>query len=198
MVPISRVWILALAGTSFLTTGCDQPKPEAYTVPKEERVVQGSVREQLARPDASRGGAPGEFQPGETPENWTAVRPGQFSFATYEITGDDDAQARLTVTAFPGAAGGMLANVNRWRGQLGLASVTNQNLQAATRDIGGIPFRFVLMEGISQASGQKEAIFGAIAEKDGKSWFFKLMGAPSVVKDSEDPLVRFIQTSTLP
>jgi len=177
--------------------GCDRPEPRAYTVPKEERVIQGSIREQLAA-SQERPTAPAQFEPGETPGNWSAERPGQFSFATYRIAGEGDAEAQLTVTAFPGSAGGLLANINRWRGQLGLEAATSENLELSNRQIGEIPFRLVMLEGVSARSGQPEAIFGAIAETGGKSWFFKVMGAPTVVKESEASLMKFIETSRIP
>ena len=44
-------------------------------------------------------------------------------YATLAITGADGAKGELAVTHFPGDVGGDLANVNRWRQQIGLEPI---------------------------------------------------------------------------
>jgi hypothetical protein len=39
------------------------------------------------------------------------------------MVSDPDGKAEVTVSAFPGDTGGLLANLNRWRGQIGLEPV---------------------------------------------------------------------------
>ena len=61
--------------------------------------------------------------------------------------------AEVAITAFPGDVGGVLANVNRWRGQAGLAPVDEAGLGQATTSIesNGLHFLVVDAEGGSSA-----------------------------------------------
>lgn len=66
--------------------------------------------------------------PWSVPANWRAV-PGErpMRLTTYEIP-LPDGPVEVAVTRFPGDVGGMLANVNRWRGQIGLPPVAEADL----------------------------------------------------------------------
>ena len=47
--------------------------------------------------------------------------------ATYEMQGPAG-PVEIAISQFPGDVGGMLANINRWRGQVGLAPVTEPEI----------------------------------------------------------------------
>jgi hypothetical protein len=77
--------------------------------------------------------------------------------------------AEVTVTTFPGQAGGVLANINRWRGQVGLNAVEEEKKQEKkVVVIGGT-------EGFSvDLSGPKGAVLAAVIQRDNQTWVFKL------------------------
>src|SRR5262249_46312533 len=59
----------------------------------------------------------------DVPEGWTKQEPKPMRVVSF-IARSGDKQAELIVTKFPSAAsGGYLDNVNRWRGQAGLAPI---------------------------------------------------------------------------
>jgi hypothetical protein len=98
------------------------------------------------------------------PETWEEQTPGQFQIALYRIAPNVTA----AVSQFPGDAGGMLANVNRWREQVGLPPAN---------EIGGDTI--ALEDGKSEArwfefKGVERTILAAIIPVDGVTWFFKL------------------------
>ena len=101
------------------------------------------------------------------PETWEEQAPGQFQTALYRIAPNVTA----SVSQFPGVAGGMVANVNRWREQVGLSP---------SNEIGG---EIILLEDAkSQArwfelKGVDRSILAAIIPVDGETWFFKLDSA---------------------
>ena len=67
--------------------------------------------------------------PWAVPDGWVHdVTPRQMRVATYKATVRDTEQ-EIAITLFPGRVGGELANINRWRGQMGLAPVTNETLE---------------------------------------------------------------------
>jgi hypothetical protein len=74
--------------------------------------------------------------------------------------GGPEPQLEVTVVQLQGTAGGVLANVNRWRGQLGLAALSESDLarQAVTLDLGGIQATVVDLEGpLKPATGRPMA-----------------------------------------
>ena len=110
------------------------------------------------------------------PETWEEETPGQFQVALYRIAPGISA----AVSKFPGEAGGMVANVNRWREQIGLEP---------SPETGGEII--ALAESNSQAQwfelkGAERSILAAVIPVDGQTWFFKL-DAPTVALEITRP-----------
>jgi hypothetical protein len=99
------------------------------------------------------------------PEGWQEEPGNQVRYATLRVAG-----AELSVTSFEGQAGTLLANVNRWRGQIGLADVQEDELGRLTSEtkVDGGPATLVDMEGHAAGKGKKMPPFMA-ANKGGGS-----------------------------
>jgi hypothetical protein len=93
--------------------------------------------------------------------------------------------AEVTVTTFPGQAGGVLANINRWRGQVGKDAIKDEadQEQKTTVVIGGTPGFMV------DLSGPKGGVLAAVIERDDQTWVFKMgngrEAAPQALVDSQ-------------
>jgi len=129
----------------------------------------------------------------QAPADWkpkpaTAVRKGSFS------VGRDGAEADLSITAFPGDVGGLSANVNRWRGQVGLEPIGDSEVGRVTEglDANGLHFTLVDFAG-AQGAGQQR-ILAAFAPWQGGTWFFKLTGPAALVEDEKPAFVAFLRT----
>jgi hypothetical protein len=99
------------------------------------------------------------------------------------------------VTAFPGDVGGDLANVNRWRGQIGLSPLKAEELGTSVshESANGLDFTIVeLAPGGGDANGK--AIIGAIVPFQGSTWFFKLMGPGPAVKAAKTSFITFLRS----
>jgi hypothetical protein len=85
----------------------------------------------------------------DAPAGWTATEPNRAfgQLAAYKIT-DGEQVAMVTISR---AGGTVLANVNRWRGQMGLAPVTEAELPEATREVkaNGLTITVVALEASS-------------------------------------------------
>jgi len=69
------------------------------------------------------------------PENWVQKAGSEMRFATIEIP-TDEAPLEMSVMALPMPPGsGLLSNVNRWRGQIGLAPISQADLAAETKQL---------------------------------------------------------------
>jgi hypothetical protein len=69
--------------------------------------------------------------PWTVPDGWTEdPAPRQMRLATYIAT-DTTGPVEVAVTRFSGRVGGDLANINRWRGQMGLTPISEADLSQA-------------------------------------------------------------------
>jgi hypothetical protein len=67
----------------------------------------------------------------DVPESWKKTESSaEFRYATFQL---GKSGLELTVVKLPGESGSLLLNVNRWRGQLGLQSITEEELGPLTR-----------------------------------------------------------------
>ncbi|UPT73757.1 MAG: hypothetical protein M0D55_18210 [Elusimicrobiota bacterium] len=79
------------------------------------------------------------------------------------------------MTAFPGDVGGELANVNRWRGQIGLPPLEEAGLIKARQALVSKAGPVALYDFSSEGERKTRLIAGTIFAGD-STWFFKLMG----------------------
>jgi hypothetical protein len=116
--------------------------------------------------------------------------------ASYAVPGDGG-ESELSVTAFPGDVGGELANVNRWRGQVGLSPLRAEDLDGAVSRVQGNGLAFTIVE-LSPAAPGGKAIMGAIVPFGGSTWFFKMTGPDALVKASKPSFLEFLHTVKAP
>ncbi len=93
------------------------------------------------------------------------------------------AKAEVNVAAMGGEGGGLLANVNRWRGQIGLGAISENDLSqlAQSLDVSGGTATVVDFTGKDAKTGAPTRLVGAIVAQSGQTWFYKLMGDASIV-----------------
>ena len=96
-----------------------------------------------------------------------------------EISGS---QPELTISAYPGAAGGLTANVNRWRRQIGMPELEAAELEKeiGSIEVGGQTLRVCELVG-NRPDGTATFVLGAVLSLPEETWFFKMTGqAPAL------------------
>ncbi|MHB8523987.1 MAG: hypothetical protein ACYDH9_24960 [Limisphaerales bacterium] len=136
----------------------------------------------------------------KAPANWQEQPASAMLVATFVVTDKNGGQARITISSFPGDVGGPLANVNRWRAQLGLPAVEAADLagMTSTLDVGGGKAMLVDMTGTDVKTGRKARMVAAMVPREGNTWFYKLMGDESTAAQERDAFVKFVQTVQYP
>ncbi|HXN35848.1 MAG TPA: hypothetical protein VN877_06730, partial [Opitutaceae bacterium] len=141
--------------------------------------------------------AGGEALAWQAPPSWTPKAASAMRKGSYAVPGDGG-EADLSITAFPGDVGGELANVNRWRGQVGLSPLGPQELGAAVSRFEANGLAFTVVDLTAQGDPGAKAILGAIVPFGGSTWFFKLMGPGGPVRGSRAAFVDFLHTVKAP
>lgn len=126
------------------------------------------------------------------PSEWQSAPVGPFAKLTYRVSQDGQA-GEITVSSLSAAANDLLANVNRWRGQIQLAPLTPADLASQVRSIelGSVQGSYMELNG-AETSGQ--SILGAIAVHGDAAWFFKFKGPASLVAKERERFEMFMKS----
>lgn len=131
----------------------------------------------------------------QAPANWRQdPAPGNMRVASFLI-GDDDDEGEVSVTRFPGNVGGLLSNINRWRGQVGLPNISDLEEQVVTRaDVAGMPG--LALDLVEEEEDPQEArrMIVILQPRDGLTWFFKMTGSAALLEKQKDAFAAFIHS----
>jgi hypothetical protein len=189
--------VLIGVGVLGLALGCNSDQIAHYRVPKEAPSAPSTPRP--AMPPMPMGEKTGAPDPGEAPtpnvpppptskgalkwslpKGWSELPGGGMRFATFKMPFAGKVEA--TVVVLPGPAGGELANVNRWRGQIGLPNFGDEASLAKARTVLKTRAGAVnVYDFTSDSQTKSRLVAGYIATPDGNTWFLKLTGDADAV-----------------
>jgi hypothetical protein len=135
------------------------------------------------------------------PAQWVESAPSSaMIFKSFSVAGEAGAKAEITISFFPGEVGGVLANVNRWRGQMGQQPVNSSQLEGVTESVTTTGGKATLVDfmGTNAKTGQPARLVAAIVPHGDKTWFYKLMGNGEVVEGQKNSFVEFVKTVQYP
>jgi hypothetical protein len=133
------------------------------------------------------------------PAGWTEKPAGGMRVGSFSISGADGQQADVSIIPLGGAAGSELDNINRWRTQVSLEKVTPESLASVTEkvEIGDSQGTFVDMLGTDPQTQKPTRILGAILPSQGTTWFFKAMGADTLVAEQKPAFKQFLKSVSI-
>jgi hypothetical protein len=195
----------------LLLAGCQRDEVTHARVPKNapaapQQEPAGSASAGAMPPMAAPGGMSGEVPPPPTvapadavkwtlPPGWTeSLSSGGMRYATLKppVEGKID----VSVITLPGPAGGELANVNRWRGQIGLAPIDDTALARARQTVKA-PVGPVAVYDFSSEGAAPSRMVAALLVTGGNSWFIKMVGDPGPVASARPDFVKLLETLRL-
>ena len=138
---------------------------------------------------ASGGGGDG-LPNWQVPSGWKAAGPKPMRLASFDIP-DAAGNGDVSISKLSGNGGGLLANVNRWRGQVGLAPLEAGALAANSKTVataGGDSGTWV------ELVGTEKTILGAIVARGEVSWFFKLTAPSAVAAQNRETFEQFVRS----
>ena len=119
------------------------------------------------------------------PKGWSELPGEGMRFATLKtpISG----RLEATVVVLPGPAGGELANVNRWRGQIGIPPLDEVGLAKSRVALKTKAGAVNVYDFTSEGQAKSRMVAGYISTPDGNTWFLKMTGdAAPVAKAKPD------------
>lgn len=193
----ARLFVLpALISSLCFFSGCGDDEIEVYDAPRpaiasdmpahdpnDGQDHSGHAHAQQQAPPSTK--APGGFNI-TLPQGWQQVQPGRMILHSFSTPSG----AMVNVSAFPGDVGGVVMNVNRWRGQLGLGAATEEQINSALKadKLGSVDAQRV---DLANASQRLIVTFGMV---DGKTWFIKFTGTTEQIDEAMSGFDQFVKS----
>jgi hypothetical protein len=166
------------------TVKASDPEPEKIPM---HGIKPGDAAAAASPPPASAGDGSVTWT---LPEGWALANGSSGRYATIAVSGVDGAKGELAIFHFPGDVGGDLANVNRWRSQIGLAPIADAELAASITKVAAGPKTIQVMD----ATGVQTRCTAGWVKHGGETWFFKFTGPDALVGAEKARFTAFLES----
>lgn len=193
------------AAVFLLLAGCGRDGVKVYHVDASDSVATTPppvvATAPVAMPSSMPNGLPAPDNSGlpklkyVLPEGWKEKAPSQLRVASFQIL-ENDKMADISVIPLGGSAGGDVANVNRWRGQVGQPPLDEAQLKQSAESVQAAdqPAELYDIAGTEPGSGDETRILGAILHTDAATWYFKMTGDSALVEKNKAAFVAFLKS----
>ena len=132
------------------------------------------------------------------PKDWQPGKQSSMRRGSWVVNGPEGQTADIAVTVFPGDVGGQLANINRWRAQIGLGPVKESEVESMTTKLaaGDATATIVDFTNPTPATGGTfpQRMIVATISHGGDSWFIKMTGAAPLVEAQKQAFFDFVKS----
>jgi hypothetical protein len=170
---------------------CNNDKVQVYRIPKEDIHVamQSGTGSLVPPPTTDR---PVHWT---KPEGWNSQPLSEMRIGSFKVDGPNAVSADVSITAFPGEAGGLGSNLNRWRDQLQLPPLSDEQFTNTVQriEIDNVPT--LLVDFQTPDNNPKPArILGAVLQKGDRTWFVKMTGPPILLESQRQIFLDFVRS----
>jgi hypothetical protein len=173
-------WFYKLAGDATLV---EAQKPAFIEFLKSIRMKEAAPAEEASTATSSKPGW-------QVPSQWKEIPAGQMQVAKFTVPARGSARGEVFVSVFPSNTGGTLANVNRWRKQIGLPDAQAGELTSVVSPLDPAQPEAILVD----MTNNNKRLLGAIVPRDGRYWFYKLLGDAEAVTPEKESFVAFAKS----
>ena len=134
------------------------------------------------------------------PTGWQEKPLSPMRVASFKATTPNGKEMDVSVVSLPGMAGGDLANVNRWRGQVQLGPIDEDTLAKSAEHVTANGHDYLVVDLVSDApiDGEKQRILAAILDENDRAWFIKMTGEDAAVASQKDAFIDFLRGLKIP
>src|SRR5579883_3358975 len=128
------------------------------------------------------------------PGGWKEKPLSEMRVGSFRVPGEGGLEADVSIVVLGGDAGGDLANINRWRGQLNLRPIQDLAGQAENVAPGGRAMLLVdlVTPDLFIDNRYRKRLIAAIYPRGGRTWFFKMTGEDRLVAKAKPAFLRFL------
>jgi hypothetical protein len=183
---------LVLTLLAFVAS-CERVAVREYVAPKQTFPQKAAVREEI---EQAQNSAQTPAISLKAPPHWQRQPPAPMRKASFVVREADGAKVDISVTSFSGESGGLLANINRWRAQLGLEAVDPKQLESTIerRNLGGREIVIVDFVNEEGPADRKQRIIGAIVPASDETWFFKMTGSDALTAAQKPAFLEVLES----
>jgi len=181
-MPVKRFlmcWPVCLGTILLWVASCsDSSQVSSYSIPKEKKSSLSNGSLEMAQPVW------------EVPSGWKPGKESAMRVGSFAVEDENGSALDISISNLLGDGGGLLSNVNRWIGQIGMSATTGEGLSNYVSDItvAGKPATLV------KASNKEQALVSAILKIGGRSWFFKMMGDSRLAEKEQENFDSLLQS----
>ncbi|MCA1964036.1 MAG: hypothetical protein LDL31_08855 [Prosthecobacter sp.] len=200
-MPLSRYACRQVAACLLLVTAlvaCDRVSPRMEITHSRE-ISQYEAKPKIGAYSQERFGD--ERLIWQTPEGWSQAERSQMRPVNLSFGANREGECYLSL--LPGGGGGVLANVNRWRKQMGQPEITEEELaKMPKKSLMGIEGTFVSLDGAYTSVGATEAkadykMLGIVAAMGEAGLFVKMVGPKDLVEANSQAFDQFVSSLRL-
>src|SRR5260221_9170958 len=188
--PRSRLLLCVYAGR--FCSACNQSNITVHRIRKEWVLIETGT--------GSLAPAPPSIWPKWTvPPGWKERRLSEMRLASFKAEGSNGEPADISISSFPGDAGGLGSNVNRWRGQVHQAVLDEESLAKTMERItvNGVPVVLVDVQ-TPEGTQKPDRIIGAALRTADRTWFVKMSGSPAMLQAQAEHFKEFVNSFRFP
>src|ERR1700704_43798 len=183
---------LLLLSAALFCSSCNQSKITIYRIPKESVAIETGSGSLVPAP-------PAMLPKWTVPSEWKEQPLSEMRVASFKAEGSGGQSADISVSSFPGDAGGIESNINRWRGQVHQAVLDadslGKTLERVTVD--GVPVVLVDVQ-TPEGAEKPDRVIGAVLRTADRTWFVKMTGAPAILQAQAENFKQFINSFRFP
>lgn len=173
----SRILLASMLFLALAGCGRNDDEIRVYQAPKEP-VMASQAREATPQPSISW----------TTPKTWTQLPAQEMRFASFQVSPE---HSDVVLTVIPLGSSPVIANLNRWEGQLGLPPTPEAEM---SKKISRVKTEDGSEASMIDLSNDKQRMLAAMIPHDGQTWFFKLLGPFDVVGAEKQNFDSFIKS----
>lgn len=186
-------FLLVLPAGLFLLPGCRKAEITTYLAPKDiemSAVSPEADQDHNHAPDAPPEAPPVTYT--ASPE-WKKLPSDRMNAAQFSCL-TPQGEVMINITALGSMEGRENMLVGMWRGVFGLPELSEEDAKKALSPVEIAGEQGQMFEVMGDRDGQPLRIVTAFDHHGGKSWFFKMQGAPDAVETQKAAFVAFLKT----
>lgn len=175
-----------------IASGCDEAAIREERLPKGVESTHTAIESADASPSAAADDNQQDPAAWTVPAGWTLdPEPRPMRVATFSVR-VNESPVEVAVTRFEGDVGGILANVNRWRGQMGLPHVDEGGLEATISRFGSTDWPGYSLR--IAGTDQHMLAAGVFERAANRTWFARVTATPAEIDLLEHDFEAFVHS----